>query len=105
MFYRIFLYKIPLRAFFLRTICSSLTLAKEIYLKAGDAVMFTDAITHGSAKRVNLGYRRAIVYRYSPRFVRERFNLPHSDQLLSRLTAAQLDIIQPMKPQRPPQSV
>ena len=78
---------------------------KEIYLKAGDAVMFTDAITHGSAKRVNPGYRRTVVYRYSPRFVRERFNLPHSDQLLSRLTPDQRDIIQPMKPQRPPQFV
>ena len=49
---------------------------QEIYLKAGDVVMFTDAITHGSAERTNDGYRRSIVYRYSPRYVRERFDYP-----------------------------
>ena len=75
---------------------------KEVYLKAGDVVLFTDAITHGSAKRTNPGYRRTIVYRYSPRFVRERFNLPHSEELLSRLTPAQLEIIEPIRPLRPP---
>ena len=57
---------------------------KEIYLKAGDVVMFTDAITHGSAERTNPGYRRSIVYRYSPRYVRERFDYPHSAALLER---------------------
>ena len=75
---------------------------KEVYLEAGDVVLFTDAITHGSAKRTNPGYRRTIVYRYSPRFVRERFNLPHSEELLSRLTPAQLEIIEPMRALRPP---
>ena len=44
--------------------------------------MFTDAITHGSAERTNPGYRRTIVYRYSPRYVRERFNYQTSDALL-----------------------
>ena len=59
---------------------------QEIYLKAGDVVMFTDKITHGSAERTNEGCRRSIVYRYSPRYVRERFDYPHSDELLARLT-------------------
>ncbi len=76
---------------------------KEIYLKAGDVVMFTDAITHGSAERTNPGYRRSIVYRYSPRYVRERFDYPHSAALLERLTPAQRKIIQPMTPRRPPE--
>ena len=78
---------------------------KEIYLKAGDVVMFTDKITHGSAERTNDGYRRSIVYRYSPRYVRERFDYPHSDELLARLTPDQRKIIQPTSIRRPPQMV
>ena len=78
--------------------------AKEIYLKAGDVLMFTDAITHGSAERTNSGYRRTVVYRYSPRFVRERFNFQTSGELLQRLTPERLRIIQPMSPQRPPKT-
>ncbi len=74
---------------------------KEIYLKAGDVVMFTDAITHGSAERTNPGHRRSIVYRYSPRYVRERFDYPHSAALLERLTPEQRKIIQPTAPRRP----
>ena len=31
---------------------------KELYLEAGDVLMLTDAITHGSAARTNDGYRR-----------------------------------------------
>lgn len=76
---------------------------QEVHLKAGDVVMFTDAITHGSAERTNPGHRRSIVYRYSPRYVRERFDYQHSDELLARLTPAQRSIIQPMSPRRPPQ--
>jgi ectoine hydroxylase-related dioxygenase (phytanoyl-CoA dioxygenase family) len=74
---------------------------KEMYLKAGDVLMFTDAITHGSAERTNPGYRRTIVYRYSPKFVRERFNYPHSHELLERLTPERRKIIQPNEPRRP----
>lgn len=77
---------------------------KEVYLKAGDVLMFTDAITHGSAERTNSGYRRTVVYRYSPRFVRERFNFQTSEKLLQRLTPERLRIIQPMAPQRPPET-
>ena len=76
---------------------------QEVHLKAGDVVMFTDAITHGSAERTNPGYRRSIVYRYSPKYVRERFDYPHSGELLARLTPDQRKIIQPTAPRRPPQ--
>ncbi len=76
---------------------------QEVHLKAGDVVMFTDAITHGSAERTNSGYRRSIVYRYSPKYVRERFDYPHSDALLESLTPDQRRIIQPNAPRRPPQ--
>ena len=40
--------------------------AVEVHLKAGDSLLFVDAISHGSAKRVNVGFRRICVYRYGP---------------------------------------
>lgn len=78
---------------------------QEVHLKAGDVVMFTDAITHGSAERTNPGFRRSIVYRYSPKYVRERFDYPHSDELLASLTPEQRRIIQPNAPRRPSQAM
>lgn len=74
---------------------------EEMYLKAGDVLLFTDAITHGSAERTNPGYRRTIVYRYSPRYVRDRFNYQISEQLSGRLTPERLAIIEPIAPRRP----
>ena len=75
---------------------------KEIYMVAGDALFFTDAITHGSAERTHNGFRRTVVYRYSPRFVRTRFNYVPSNELLERLTDEQRKIVQPIPPRRPP---
>ena len=75
---------------------------QEMYLKAGDVLLFTDAITHGSAERANPGYRRTIVYRYSPKYVRERFNYQISEELLQRLTPERRAIIEPNAPRRPP---
>ena len=75
---------------------------KEMYMKAGDVLFFTDAITHGSAERTNPGYRRTVVYRYSPKYVRERFNYQTSEGLLRRLTPERRTIIEPMAPRRPP---
>ena len=75
---------------------------KEMYLKAGDVLLFTDAITHGSAERTNPGYRRTVVYRYSPKYVRERFNYQTSEALLGRLTPERRTIIEPMAPRQPP---
>lgn len=75
---------------------------EEMYMKAGDALFFTDAISHGSAERTNKGYRRTVVYRYSPRFIRTRFHYVPSKKLLERLTPEQKKIIQPIPPRRPP---
>ncbi|MDA1190610.1 MAG: phytanoyl-CoA dioxygenase family protein [Candidatus Poribacteria bacterium] len=75
--------------------------AQEVYLKAGDALFFTDAITHGSAERTNDGFRRSIVFRYSPRYVRERFNYELPDELLERLTPERRAILRPIPPRRP----
>jgi Phytanoyl-CoA dioxygenase (PhyH) len=74
----------------------------EMYLEAGDALLFTDAITHGSAARTNTGYRRIVLYRYSPAFLNTRFNYVPSEALLSALTEEQRKIIQPVPPRFAP---
>ena len=74
---------------------------QEMYLDAGDVLFFTDAVTHGSAERTNPGHRRVIIYRYSPRFVRTRFNYQWSSGLLDRLTPEQRQIIEPIPPRSP----
>jgi hypothetical protein len=40
--------------------------AIEVHMQRGDALLFVDAINHGSALRVNDGQRRIIVQRYGP---------------------------------------
>jgi len=74
----------------------------EVYLKAGDALMFTDGICHGSAARTNPGQRRVVIYRYSPHILMPRFNYIASAALLSRLTPARREILVPVPPRIPP---
>ena len=75
---------------------------QDLYLQAGDVLLFTDAVTHGSAERTNPGYRRTVLYRYSPRYVRTRFNFEPSAALLGRLTPERREILEPIPPRRPP---
>ena len=77
---------------------------RELYLEAGDVLLFTDTITHGSATRTNDGYRRMLLYRYSPRWIRSRFNYDPSPELLKRLTAERRQIVDPIPLRRPVQS-
>jgi hypothetical protein len=79
--------------------------AVEVYLRAGEAIMFTDAITHGSSLRVNPGERRIMVYRYSPSSLMPRFNYIPSEELLGRLTPARRAIIQSVPPRMNPQRI
>jgi hypothetical protein len=74
---------------------------KEMHLKAGDALFFTDAITHGSSERTNDGHRRSVVYRYTPKHMRTRFNIEQSDALLERLTPERREIVDPVPVRRP----
>jgi hypothetical protein len=60
--------------------------AIEVHLNAGDAVMFVDALCHGSAKRVNPGLRRTAVYRYGSAWNRTRWGYEPSSELLARLS-------------------
>ena len=63
--------------------------AIEVHLDAGDAILFVDALSHGSAKRVNEGERRILVYRYGPAWATFRFPYWPSPELLSRYARRQ----------------
>jgi hypothetical protein len=69
--------------------------AIEVHLKAGDAILFVDAISHGSAARVNPGERRIAVYRYGPSWGNFRHPYAPSAELLARLTPERRKIVQP----------
>ena len=71
--------------------------AIEIYMKAGDALLFVDGISHGSAKRVNAGVRRIVVYRYGPSWGNFRHGYHPSPELLQRLTPEQRKIVWPQQ--------
>lgn len=69
--------------------------AIEVHLKAGDALIFTDAICHGSARRTNPGQRRIAVYRYGPSWGFFRHGYRPTRQLLERLTPQRRKIVWP----------
>ncbi|MEO6906913.1 MAG: phytanoyl-CoA dioxygenase family protein [Abditibacteriaceae bacterium] len=69
--------------------------AIEMHMQKGDAILFTDAINHGSAERVNKGERRIVVYRYGPSWGFFRHPYRPSAKLLERLTPAQREIVWP----------
>lgn len=71
---------------------------KEMYLEAGDVLFFTDAITHGSAERTNPGFRRSVIFRYSPRYLRSRFNYQISPELAQKLTPQRREALEPTPP-------
>ena len=75
---------------------SEALMTQEVHLRKGDALMFTDALCHGSAARENEGERRIMVYRYSPHGVMPRFNYVPSDTLMARLTPERRRIVQPV---------
>ena len=72
--------------------------AIEVHLKAGDAILFVDAICHGSSKRVNEGERRISVYRYGPSWGNFRHPYQASDALLDRLTPRRRATVCPQRP-------
>lgn len=75
--------------------CDGVEGAIEVYMKAGDAILFVDAISHGSAKRINDGERRFIVLRYGPAWGNFRYGYRPSPELLARLTPRQRKIVMP----------
>ncbi len=73
----------------------------EVNMKAGDALMFVDALSHGATKRTNPGERRAVIYRYGPTWGKTRYGFEYSDELLARVTPAQRAILEPITPRHP----
>ncbi len=69
--------------------------AMEVHMNAGDALLFVDAICHGSAKRANSGERRNVVYRYGPSWGFFRHGYRPSRELLGRLTPERRQIVWP----------
>lgn len=74
----------------------------EIHLKAGDALMFTDAICHGAMPRTNPGERRVLIYRYVPHLLAPRLNYVPSEELIARLTPQRRSIVMPIPPRLRP---
>jgi ectoine hydroxylase-related dioxygenase (phytanoyl-CoA dioxygenase family) len=80
--------------------------AIEVQLEAGDALLFVDAIAHGSARRVNPGLRRVCIYRYGPSWGMFRHGYRPSRALLERLTPQQRQVVWPHEQTlTPPQPV
>lgn len=77
------------------TSAENMTGSFEVYLDAGDALLFVDSLCHGSAKRTNKGERRIAVYRYGPSWGFFRHPYRPSTQLLKRLTKFQRKIVMP----------
>lgn len=71
-------------------------------LNKGDALLFVDAIMHGSDSRRAPGERRVTIYRYGPAWGATRYGYVYSDELLARLTSARRQILQPITPRKPP---
>ncbi len=69
----------------------------EVEMAAGDALLFVDAMCHGSAKRVNSGTRRIVVFRYGPSWGNFRYGYAPSPELLERLTPERRQIVQPLQ--------
>jgi hypothetical protein len=76
--------------------------AVEVPMRAGDALIFVDAIMHGSAARINPGQRRISVSRYGPSWGITRHGYRPSPDLLARLTPTRRSIVQPAEPLLPP---
>lgn len=74
--------------------------AIEVHLNRGDALLFVDAICHGSALRRNPGQRRITVYRYGPSWGNFRHAVYPSDELMARLTPQRAQIVLPQRPAR-----
>ena len=75
-----------------------ITGAVECHMAKGDALLFVDGLSHGSARRKNEGIRRIFVYRYGPSWGNFRHGYHPSDELLARLTPERRQIVWPQRP-------
>ena len=73
----------------------------EVNMKAGDALMFVDALSHGATKRITAGERRVVIFRYGPTWGNTRYGYKYSKELLARVTPEQRKILEPITPRYP----
>lgn len=78
---------------------------REVHLNAGDALMFTDGLCHGSLPRTNAGERRVLIYRYAPHLLASRMNYIPSEELMARLTPQRRAVVMPTAPRLRPDRV
>jgi hypothetical protein len=76
--------------------------AMEVHLRAGDAIVFVDALCHGSARRANAGERKIAVYRYGSSWNRTRWGYHASPELLARANPFARKLVHPQEYIRPP---
>jgi len=70
----------------------------EVHMRAGDALVFSDAIMHGGSSRtVADGERRVMIVRYGPSWGTSRFGYRWSNDLLGRVTPQQRHVLQPVE--------
>lgn len=74
----------------------------EVNLKAGDALLFVDGLSHGASARTNPGERRVVIFRYGVSWGNTRYGYRYSDELLARVTPERRKILQPIEPRTPP---
>jgi ectoine hydroxylase-related dioxygenase (phytanoyl-CoA dioxygenase family) len=74
--------------------------AVEMHMRAGDALLFVDALAHGASMRTNPGERRVVIYRYGGSWGATRRGYQYSQALLDRLTPARRAVLQPVPPLR-----
>ena len=75
--------------------------AVAVFLEAGDALLFVDALSHGGSERKNPGIRRNLVYRSGPHWGATRLGYVYSDELIARLTPERAKILRPVEFRRP----
>ena len=82
-----------------RSCADGLTASIEVHLDKGDALIFTDSISHGASKRTNEeGQRRMFVYRYGPSWGFFRHGYRPSKELLENLDEEARNIVWPHDP-------
>jgi Phytanoyl-CoA dioxygenase (PhyH) len=71
--------------------------AIEVFMEAGDALLFVDSCCHASAARTNPGDRRISIYRYGSAWNRTRMGYQPSAELISRLSPFAAGIVSPAR--------
>lgn len=75
---------------------------EQVVAPAGSAVIFTEALTHGTLPWIGAGQRRSILFKYSPGFIAWGQYAPASEALMETLTPEQRAVMQPpYRPNRP----